>query len=405
VNLYLNHRRLFFLLVGLFGIFVVLNSTLLHQENDEVVYQTLTQKISCSAHRCLLPDLSNYSLQNTSILDILDKSVYDKPIFFRPPAYIYINAIFFPILGKFIFYIIPPFLYIGIIILIYESLYLVTKSDRIALQGFVLAIFSPFLIFHVFKIWMDLFMTFLVYTSFYCVILYQYQKQALWFILLGSLSLTLAVLTKYQAIIFLPLMLFIATRNQEKYRTIIIFFINILSLCFVGIWIWYISRFNPTIQFILSNNPSNEVIQQFPFVKYVAQRPFYYYFSSLILLNPVYLICFIPQVLLNIFTKNINIKNKLILLSLIVYVFSVLVVFSIIAKFGSTFQSRYVLMIQPFLVFLMSFVPIQKNILVKTITILFILIALFTVSINISMQNAEIFSLDELVKMIHYGHI
>jgi len=387
MNLYRKHKVILLSLFGILLLLVYLNSRLGHLENDEVVYKTLVEKIACKTAFCVIPDLKYYNIQNTPILKILDKQVYDHPIFFRPPAFIFTLALFYSMIGKWVYFIINPALYIFLSILMYELLYLITKNHNIALKGLSLVIVSPFLLFQIFKLWMDMFLTFFIFLSLYLILLYQYQKKQLRYAFLSCLSVAIAILTKYQAVLVLPLLGYFLIKfiHGNKLFRIILVFAGPLLLA--GLWFAFIIPFHPTIQFLFSNKPTAYELANFPFLKYVATRPVYYYFSALILINPIYLMI--------INWKDISQKKFPVVKPIAIFVLFVLFVLSCISTIGS-FQSRYILIIQPFLILLTALIPFNKNIYTKYFSIAAIFIAFITLAINISNQSVEIFSIPEM---------
>src|SRR3989338_2459976 len=56
-----------------------------HTENDEIIYETLADKVSKNP--------LDYSLQGTTILEKLPKAIYDRPLYERPPLFVYLLAI------------------------------------------------------------------------------------------------------------------------------------------------------------------------------------------------------------------------------------------------------------------------------------------------------------------------
>jgi 4-amino-4-deoxy-L-arabinose transferase-like glycosyltransferase len=347
----------------------------------------------------MFPDLGKYKLQGSEIYKILDPKVYDTRLFFRPPFFIYFSAMFYPLTGNKIFYILPALEYFGLIILMYETVFFLTKSDKFALKSLYLTALSPFLLFHVFKIWMDLCLTFLVFAGFCFAVLSKMERYCKLMIFLSGLSLTLAMLTKYQAVIILPLVVYILIYSHGITKVFGLLKIFFVPFSLVFIWLIYLAQYHPTLQYLTSNTPTSEELVKFPFVRRMADRPGYYYFISLFMVNPVYLLLSGPVVRL----KNIHIGiikySGLQPVFAAIYVFAVvmLMVFTFIAAKGSTYQSRYILMIHPFFIFLMTFIPLPRNFMIRTAFILGIIYSLFILSLNISLQSAELFSLPELL--------
>jgi 4-amino-4-deoxy-L-arabinose transferase-like glycosyltransferase len=278
-------------------------------------------------------------------------------------------------------------------------MYVLTGSGRTALKAMILSIFNPFLLFHAFRIWTDLFMTFFIFLSFLFAVKFKYEKKLPIFAFLSGLALTVAVLTKYQALLAIPLILFFIVKSLKKEQIPAVLAAFLIPFLLLFYWLSFLLPYKPTLQYLLSNTPSAEVLSKYPFVAYVAKRPVYYYFLSLFTVNPVNLILFVPlvrairtgyrPVLFTPIVKNI-------VMPILLFIVIVLLIFTVIGTSGSTFQSRYVLMTQPFLVLLVSLVPLRRVFLrVATGSVVFFTVLM--ASINIVSRSAELFSLPEML--------
>jgi len=144
------------------------------------------------------------------------------------------------------------------------------------------------------------------------------------------------------------------------------------------------------IQLSLFRGINTEVISHYPFVAYVAKRPFYFYFLNIFLINPFYLIG-------GFLLWKEHKKQNTLYIFLLVYIFYSLLLFSIFALIGGSFQMRYIVFIEPFIILLLS--CISEEVFVRKEELIFftLLSNLFLVFVNVYIfHSAELYSFPEL---------
>ena len=70
-----------------------------HTENDEIIYNTLTNQV--------LKNPLNYTLRGTNLLSKLPPEVYDYPVFRHPPLFVAMLAVSFFLFGKYMAVFVP----------------------------------------------------------------------------------------------------------------------------------------------------------------------------------------------------------------------------------------------------------------------------------------------------------
>lgn len=349
-----------------------------HLENDEVIYKTLAKKVSVRF------SLNDYNLRNTEILKILPKQIYNTKVFFRPPVFVFILALFYRLFGNLGFAILPALTYLLLIYLIYKTTLIISRSKESAFKAFFISSVSPLFLFSSQKIQIDLFLTLMIMVAFYFLASF-IKKGGAGKLLISGLFMTAAILTKYNAILALPFFayyLISKNRTATVLKQIVLFSLPLLLSIPLFIFI-----FKNNVNFLrLLSSPNNEMVERFPFVAYVFHRPFYFYFLNIFVVNPLYI--FIPYLLVNKRSK-INF--------FIVIILIILLAFTIYGLTGGTYQMRFILMVEPFLIMTLALSKLDWKRYLPLI-ILFIFHNFFLYFINaVIYQNAELFSFLELL--------
>jgi len=383
-----RHANAFILASFVLFIIVLLTSIFsYHKETSEIIYQTLAVKLS--HHQA-------YNLQNTQILKSLPKNLYDNQLFFYPPAFIIVLAFFNLFAGGIGFNLVGPLLYILTAITISKSVLLLTKSKNLEIKAFVISMFSSMLLFTSTKVLMDLFMVLMSVLSFYFLLLFR-EKNKSGYVFLSGLFLVLGILTKYVPVIllifYLPL-LFQYLKEKNKFEQIYLYFIPFLLIVF-----WLESIFKlPLSKDYLLHFPTKEMLSSLSFLNYAAHRPFYFYFLNIFLINPLYIFIFL------LFKRRIlnSLNQKYNLLFFIGCSLLILSTFTVLAFFGSTFQMRFILLAEPFLIILLTFVNFEDFKLTRILFFVFLIqnVLLFIFN-TILLKSPEMFSLLELMKIVH----
>lgn len=385
--MFARHANAFILAsFALFTLVIITSFFSLSKEISEIIYQTLAIKLS---------HFQAYNLQNTQILKTLPKELYDNKLFFYPPTFIIVLSLFYVLFNSIGFNLLPPILYLLVSITIAKTVFLITSSKNSEIKAFVLSIFSSLFLFTSTKVLMDLFMVLMSLLSFYFLLLFRKENKNI-DIFFSGLFITLGILTKYVPVIllifYLPL-LFKYLKEKNKLKEIYLYF-----LPFLLIFAWaYLLFQNPPSKDYLLHFPTSEILSNFPFLNYAFHRPVYFYFLNIFLINPLYLFVFI------LFNQKIsrNLNRKYNLLFYIEIIFLVLLTFTVLAFFGSTYQMRFILLAEPFLIILLTLINFEDFKWARFLFFVFLVqnVLLFIFN-TILLKSPEIFSLFELLKIV-----
>lgn len=383
--MFARHKKLILVLASFLFLFVFFSSFFRAKyELDEIIYQTLAVK---------LEHFRSYNLKGTAILNSIPQKTFDTKIFFYPPTFIILLSLFHAVLGGFGFKILPPVLYVLFAILIYKTVFIISKSKDTALKGFVISSFSSLLLFTSVRDQMDLFMALTALLSFYFILLFNKTGRHR-DIFLSGMFMAVSVLTKYVSAIlilfYVPFLL--GYLNKKRKLTKIYLFFIPLILPFV--WGVYFLSFNPSLTFFMYSENS-KILASYNFLNYVYHRPLYFYFLNIFLVNPVYFLIFI--LLKGKEREEFKKKFGFTLVFLTEIILFILMVFTIIGILGGTYQTRYILLAEPFLIILVSLVNFEKNKFARLLFIIFLVHNLFIFFFNAVLLNSpEAFSLFEL---------
>ncbi len=238
-----------------------------HIENDEVIYQTIAEKIT--------KNLWDYSLQGTEILRQLPKAQYDYSIFRHPPLFIWLIALTKVIFGV-RFQILVPIIF-GILTIYFT--FLIAKklySYKEALISAVILSFCPILYFVSGKLWIETQFTFLGSLSFYLLLLATEKNKWIWFSISG-LVFGLSLLSKYTSLGILPAFCYYILQKKFPIKKLFLFSLSLLIAASILIlpWLFYYYRILGADSYLRQFIPTPEYINMFPFCKMTYERPFY----------------------------------------------------------------------------------------------------------------------------------
>lgn len=364
-----------------FLLFIIITLSIPHREGDEVIYQTLGMKLANG---------QAYNLQETTILKFLPQHMYNTDFFFRPPAFMIYLAILYKLFGTVGLHVAPVLIYITLCIIIYKTVFLITKSQHTSLKALIISVLSTQFIFASTKIHLDLFLTLMVALSFFFLVFYK-EKKNYWFACLAGLFLVLAVLTKYTALVLFPLfLLFLLMVDKRKPQSLVLFLLPSLVLIY---WFYFIFSVIHMSTEALVSAPDKDMLARFPFVTYVHDRPFYFYFLNIFLINPffVYFFLLCKKNMWHHLTKQYG----YVVYFLITVILVLLLALTYMGIRGVSYQMRYILPAEPFLIILLSLIPFEKNKALQQISFLFIFYNLLLILYNFG--KAEIYSFFEMI--------
>lgn len=319
--------------IKIFLLIIFINASLLHlpaffvphNENDEVIYQTLIEKTTFK--------LKDYTLQGTKILEKLPKVNYNFPVFHHPPLFIFAGALVNKLFGRNLIILIPVLSNILTIFLVYKIGSKLYNHQTGLLAATILTI-CPISLFTASKIWLDSFLTLGLTLVIYFIL--EIKKNNL-YALAAGLIFALSLMVKYSAVFILPIVFLVIVLNKkvwsEKLKTFL-FFLMPLVLTIP----WFNYNYQQLGKIFPNQRLSAEGVEMFPFLAMVAKRPIYFYLFQTIILMPLYLLAFRKMLKLSFIKKNI------ILISWFLTFLASLTVYGII---GGSYQMRYILPIIP----------------------------------------------------------
>ncbi|MFC1624262.1 ArnT family glycosyltransferase [Candidatus Omnitrophota bacterium] len=255
-----------------------------HIENDELIYQVLADKVSSNP--------GDYSLQGTAILNQLPKIIYDKPLFHYPPLFTYGLILFEKLFGdkyQILFPVLASVLTILIIFAIGSELY----DEKVGLTAAFILSFCPITLHSSTKIWIDAVLTLFCALSVYLSVLAVKREKAFWYILAG-ISFGLAVLLKFSALLIIAPIAYLFLRKLNAKRLIYAAYFLIFSMLVTGPWLFiFYKTFGTFFPWWVS--PSEELARMFPFIEMTMNRPWYFYFSNLGKVAPIYLFAWVTM--------------------------------------------------------------------------------------------------------------
>jgi len=258
-----------------------------HIENDEVIYQTLANRLS--------ENITDYSLQNTPIISQLPPAAYDKPLFHHPPLFIWLLLLFRTVLGS-EFQILIPILACALTVLL---IYLIGKelyNQKTGILSALIFTLCPIMFHASTKIWIDPLLTFLCTLSVYLGLLAA-KKEKLYLYILNGITFGLAITTKTSGllIIFPLAYLFCTSRLTLKNRLMKMLFFLIPGIIIASPWfLIFYNTFGTFLPWWIK--PTNDIMQNFPFNNASVNRPWHFYFSNIFIVSPIYIFSWISIV-------------------------------------------------------------------------------------------------------------
>jgi len=336
-----------------------------HIENDEVIYQTLAAKITWNLKNYTLRG-SNLSFRGQPLLKLLPS--YDKPLFHHPPLFIWLLALTQKIAGTWAEPIVPMAAGLLAILLVY----LISRERfgrKAGLFAATIAAASPVLLLASTKIWMDSLLCALVCASYYALVRAARtpERRAAW--ALAGAALGLALITKVTALCFIPVPILFFLKRRFSFSRSLLFW----GPAFVIAAPWF-AFFHHTYGafFPYWIKPSAAMMRIFPQMARVVHLPFYFYFTHLILIMPLYLLI-LPEL-----RSRESLREDL---PEIAWAACFLLAFTVIGMTGGGCQTRYVLPGLPPLALLGGKFLARKN---EKILILAVLLAAYSLATGLA---------------------
>jgi 4-amino-4-deoxy-L-arabinose transferase-like glycosyltransferase len=246
-----------------------------HGETDEQVFLTLVAQVR--AHPL------GYTLRGTPLLAKLDSHNYDKPIFFHPPAFVYLCAALgaagIPVP------LVPVVLDLATIALAYVLALRLYGTREAIWSAFLLAA-CPVTWFVSQHVWIDSMLVFAVALAMVAADWAGRKGTPLAYAAAGA-AVALAFLSKTTGALALPAAAALAWRADPAPfapRKLIAAATAALLPCLA--WVAILRVVNG--QWLPSAFPTPEMMQRYPFVASIVARPWHYYASSLLLFAPVF---------------------------------------------------------------------------------------------------------------------
>lgn len=373
-------------------ILMILSFFSLHLENDEIIYKTLAVKL---AH------LQEFSLRGSSLLSQLPKSTYATPLFFKPPVYFVYLALLYILLGNLGLSLSPVIAYVLLVFILYKTVLLITDSIDLSLKSLLITATSPLIIFSSQQIHLDLFVTTLVTTSLYFLVLWEKKKKN-YHLLLSGLFLSLSTLTNYSTVIFYPIFIFflLLYRPSPIRNLIKNIIILLISSLFIFAWLYNIFFIHHMSLAQLIDKPNSFALHHFSFLNFVYHRPFYFYFLNIFLINPMYLLFF--TLINKEICRAVIGKFSRLFVFLLVAIFTVFISLTIFGITGGTYQMRYILISLPFFIILLTIIPFERLRFARLLFFLCIFCNFALLYYNLVMRNAELFNFFEIFNLLRF---
>lgn len=344
-----------------------------HAEYDELIYQTLADKVS---HEFL-----DYSLRGTEVLKKLPAEIFDTPLYERPPLFVYLLALFRSLLGVQWGILLPIVTGVLTILAVYAVAKQLYDEQRAILSAFVLAC-CPVLLFGSVRILIDSLLALLVTSTIWlCVVAAKKRKSAL-FALAGALF-GFTILTKETGCLTLLVCLFVLFKDGVQKEKLKFFALYVCCAAIVATpWYLYFYKTVGTF-FVWRSSISPRYMEMFPFVRIVALRPWYFYVQNLTLCAPVYVLAWIG-ILLHLKNRKLPVE--------VVWALAFLVPLTVLGLRGQGYQTRYLLPGIPALAILSAQVLARRNAWVWTVGVALLGIGVLTGILNCLMSKpADVF--------------
>lgn len=270
-----------------------------HKGIDEVVYWQLTENFIKTGH---------YNILGTDIIERLPSRIYDKSLFHHPPLYM-IFLIPFVLLKLKKYAVIINYLGHALCIisvaLIGRSMVSFYSFKRVSfwwLPIFGIAI-DPTMMFVSRKLWMDGLLAGLISFSITLFYLSGRSKNKLALLFLGSVFWGLAVMTKFIALIIMPIIVMILFFYKREFKSFRMAFFWAFIPCLTIIMPWFVNfYFNFGCLFPYWIKADAQLIALNPYIEMCFRMPWHYFFSILFFVQPLFLFC--PIAYFTIFKKE-----------------------------------------------------------------------------------------------------
>lgn len=344
-----------------------------HIENDEVILQVLAEKAS--------ENPKDYSLQGTAILGQLPKIVYDKPLFHHPPLFIYGLTLFRNLLGVKCQILLPIFASVLTVLIIFaigKELY----DESVGLIAAFIFSICPIVLHASTKIWIDAVLTLFCTLSVYLSVLSVKREKAFWYILAG-ISFGLAVISKISALAIVAPIAYLFLKNFNAKRLPNVLYFIIFSILIASPWLFIFYRTFGTF-FPWWIKPSEEPLRMFPFIKMAMARPWFFYFSNISAVAPIFLFAWIGMI------KSIKHPDKWLEF---IWVLCLILGFTLVGIMDlEGYVTRYIMPAIPALAILAAKILSTKNKILWIIACVFLAYGLSTAILNAFLfQVADVF--------------
>ncbi|MBU1888211.1 MAG: glycosyltransferase family 39 protein [Candidatus Omnitrophica bacterium] len=357
-----------------------------HIENDEVIYQTLAEKLSRNP--------LDYTLQGTYIVNQLPETHNSPLFFFHPPLFCLLLAfvkILFGIRMEILVPILSAALTVWLVFLIAKRLY----NEKVALLAAAINALCPVSLHASTKIWMDSTLALFVTASVYIALIASKKERIIYYVFLG-IVLAAAIMTKLTGFIIFPLILFILWyKNATKKKILYALFAAVLTIILISPWFYLVHSVFGTISFWwLKKNP--QLLEMFPFAKMITERPVHFYISNLMLVAPIYMFSLAAMI------EALKRRKGATELAWSLLFIGVFTYSGYVNNFG--YITRYILPCLPALAILGAEFMVRKNkIILYGIAIFFLGYGFFVGILNSYIfQVADIFPLEYFFKAMSY---
>jgi 4-amino-4-deoxy-L-arabinose transferase-like glycosyltransferase len=354
-----------------------------HKENDEIVYQTLADKVS--------KNLADYSLQGTRIAKLFPEEFYNKPLYFRPPAFVYMLAVFTAVFGKPSAVMLPVIFGVLSVLLMFILAKLMYGEKKALLAALIFSL-CPVMLFASSRILIDMPLTFFVMATVLVLLVSVKKQKAGWFMLSG-LIFGFAVLNKESAFFILPVCFYLVFREKIRAKIKIYFLLSFAVTALLVIFPWFYCLYKANGMIFLSRyNDLDGYFKKFPFMDIAVNRPWYFYFLQVIQLAPVYIFGYFGLI------KRAGGRRDL---TEALWILSYFIGFTICGIARCGYQTRYILPAIPALCLLSADVLFKKGRAIWVIAVFLLAFGLLTgILTSLVVKPVELFSPFDFFKYV-----
>lgn len=243
-----------------------------HFETDENVFRTLVAKVR--------ENPADYTLRGTTILRNLKNEIYDRPLFFHPPLFVYVAALLQS--AGLPFELVPVFFSLGTLLCAYW-LGLILYDERRAVLGTLLAALCPVTWFISQKFWID---NALIFTWTLCLAVQAraLRKKTASAFALAGIAFGLAMNSKITGLALLPALVYSMAREPVRSPRAWLAFAT-AAIAVAAPWLLASLHFNGSMIPDLRWNPASR--SYWGFVDQAMSRPWYFHWLQLSWLTPI----------------------------------------------------------------------------------------------------------------------